>query len=277
MKKLCKICKSENIRYIHYGNTTLIKCANCEIIYNKDTSQDKEKSYYENQYSLRKNTIPLQSEIRRVSRQPEQFKLISEIMRFKKSPANIADIGCDRGYFLDETRRFGYSVFGVELSKEARTYTDLLKLDVFDSINDFPERMDVITMWHSLEHFSEPLVFLNELNIKMNSDSYIFIRVPDFGCFYSKVLKHRWKWFQPHNHYFHYTKSSLSKLLANAGFKVIHCNSQNPSDRLTDTAFKVAKDSIKKYFGQETSLRYTLGTIYEKWTCRELYLIAKKE
>lgn len=270
----CKICNSNNTHAYFLGNTELIKCANCDIVYNKNTSIEEENKYYKENYTLRKNTISLQSELRRLSRFPEQLKLIADINHYKKTPANLTDIGCDKGYFIDDARRFGYTVYGVELSEDARKYTTQLNLNVFDDIKQVTEKTDVVTMWHSLEHFSEPQQFLKELHQQLNNEAYLFIRVPDFGCFFSKILRHKWRWFQPHNHYFHYTKKSLTKMFELAGYKVIKCVSQDPSNHLTDAAFDLADDTLRQYFNEKASLRYKLGTIYERYTCRELYLIA---
>lgn len=274
---ICKICNSQHTHTFSRGNTILIKCDDCGIVYNKKTSIQDENKYYKEEYTLRKNTISLQSELRRISRFPEQLKLIADIKQYKNTPANLTDIGCDKGYFIDDARRFGYNVYGIELSEDARKYTNQQQLRVFDSIKEVPEKLDVITMWHSLEHFSEPQVFLKELQQYLSEEAYLFIRVPDFGCFFSKLLKHKWRWFQPHNHYFHYTKKSLTKLLELSDYKVIKCVSQDPSNQLTDEAFDLADDVLKQYFNEKASLRYKLGTTYERYTCRELYLIASNK
>ncbi len=271
----CKICQSTATTIFLSGETSLVKCANCGSVYNQHTSSEKETTYYKENYTLRKNSISLQSELRRMSRWPEQLKLIADIRKIKPESANIIDVGCDKGYFIDEARRFGYSVYGVELSKDARKYTEQLGLTVKDSVEELGVKADILTMWHSLEHFSEPLSFLKSLHPHLNSQAHLFIRVPDFGCFFSKVLKQKWRWFQPENHYFHYTQQSLTNLFQQAGFQVVQCRSQNPSNCLTDRSFSIANKTLRKYYNEPASLKYVLGTYYERITCKELYLIAK--
>ena len=51
------------------------------------------------------------SEHRRIFRLPEQYWLISQLQKQGlKSGDRILDIGCDKGYFLDICRRFGFEV-----------------------------------------------------------------------------------------------------------------------------------------------------------------------
>ncbi len=74
-----------------------------------------------------------------------------------ESPGRLLDVGCAAGFFLDEARRRGWQVQGVELSGEMAAYARAqLKLDVwqgsFDDAALEPGTFDVITMWDYLEH-----------------------------------------------------------------------------------------------------------------------------
>jgi hypothetical protein len=111
----------------------------------------------------------------------------------------------------------------------------------------------------------------------LNHKGIIAIRVPDYGCFWRKLFGDKWIWFQPQNHYFHYTETALNQLLQLVGFEVIQIQSQRPNNNLTDKAYSLALMTFKKYWGDTISLRKKLARIYENITGIELCAIAVKK
>ncbi|NDF29742.1 MAG: methyltransferase domain-containing protein [Nitrososphaeria archaeon] len=115
------------------------------------------------------------SEHRRLFRIPEMHWLISQLdANGVHSGSSILDIGCDKGYFLDQCRRFGYIVQGVEPSESARAYCNQAGLDVKPHLQDISEHCDAITLWHVLEHFTNPQIEVvsdNSVRIKIKKDA----------------------------------------------------------------------------------------------------------
>ena len=104
----CKICGSAKVESFEIGGHHLIKCADCTAIFSEKIPGEEElRKYYESEYKIFPEE-PLVREQRRIARIPEQFSLIREISEFIAAPARILDIGCDKGFFLDECRRMGY-------------------------------------------------------------------------------------------------------------------------------------------------------------------------
>ncbi|MBK9248896.1 MAG: class I SAM-dependent methyltransferase [Ignavibacteria bacterium] len=214
--------------------------------------------------------------MRRWSRLPEQIKLLSDIISLHQPPATILDIGCDRAPFLDEARRFGYQVVGVEPSESARKDAVKIGIPVVPNLDEITQPIDIAVLWHSLEHTGDPLAMLESIHSLLTSDGIIAIRVPDFGSLWSRLLKHRWIWFQPENHCYHFTVQSLKNVVERAGFDVITIRSQRPSNGLTLKAGTVAMKSFGKYMGEKTSLKRRLAILYQYLTGIEVYVIARK-
>ena len=58
---------------------------------------------------------------------------------------------------LIEIRRFEYKVKGVEPSSATREYCKNIGIDAVASLDYIDELFDVVVMWHSLEHFPNPM------------------------------------------------------------------------------------------------------------------------
>ncbi len=270
----CKICDSQNTTGTKWGSTNLIYCTDCDIHYLQDFPKDEKlENYYKNEYKI-KNEAGY-TEFRRISRINEQYELINIISKFKLIN-NILDIGCDKGYFLDEARRMGLEVAGVELSDDAREYCKLVGLDVRPSINDFDTKFDAVIMNHSLEHFPHPNGIINEIYEKLNDNGLLIIRVPAFDSFWSRIMKDKWIWFQPKNHYFHFSTMSLEYLMQINKFNLKLIKHRKPNNWITKKLTSIARKSMMNNTNYKPTLRNLIGYLIESIAGVEIFLIAEK-
>lgn len=275
----CRICDSTSLTHFQRGSVQLSRCQDCDSVQVINLPDERDLlEYYANDYELVEQTNKelKKSEIRRWSRLPEQLSLMHEIMNIISPPAVIADIGCDRGYFLDEARRYGYSVFGVEPSNHAQKYTQAINIPVFSSLQESSLRPDIVVMWHSLEHTTNPLITLREIHSKLTDEGIVAIRVPDFGSLWSRLLQHRWVWFQPQNHNFHFSHASLDFLLRKAGFQPYFVRSQRPNSFITMRSTYIAQKAFTEYAQTSITIKDYLSPWYQFLTGIELFAIAKK-
>lgn len=273
----CPLCLATSRIEKQYGNTTLFYCISCDVhVLSQQPSQTHLDAYYSSSYAMSANEV-FASEHRRLFRLPEQYWLISELQNHGISSGDtILDIGCDKGYFLDQCRRFGYSVFGVEPSQQARDYCASIGLNIAQDIHDIQGEFNAITLWHVLEHFTDPKTLLKTCHSRLGQHGIIYIRVPDFSSFWSRLLRQYWIWFQPQNHYVHYSPASLARLVESQGFEIIQCSSRKPNDGITYRAGIMADRTLHTHFSFKQSLKKRLGRIYEHITGVEIYLIARK-
>lgn len=273
----CPICQTTSLIEKQYGTDKVLLCTYCDVhVLAEQPSMQNLDAYYTSSYAMSASEI-LSSEHRRLFRLPEQFWLISELEKQGIHPGDsILDIGCDKGYFLDQCRRFGYSVHGVEPSEQARQYCKSIGLNIESDISAIHNQFNAITLWHVLEHFTEPRSLLGKVHSLLNPNGLLFIRVPDFSSFWSKLLRQYWIWFQPRNHYVHYSKQSLKKLVEAQGFDIIQCISKKPNNSITHRAGIMADHALRAHFSFAQSFKKKLGRIYEHFTGIEIYLIARK-
>jgi 2-polyprenyl-3-methyl-5-hydroxy-6-metoxy-1,4-benzoquinol methylase len=264
----CPICGSQTQNY-----RSLYRCISCEVCFDRNVGTSKQlTSHYQTEYHITKGTPA--TEHRRIYRIPEQIRLLAEISKFLPAPASILDLGCDKGFFLDEARRWDYSVQGIELSEDGRKYCDQTGIRVNTDLRNLASKFNAVTMWHALEHIANPVEILAEIRGILTDGGLLFIRVPDFDCLYSHLLRDNWLWYQPRNHCFHYNKTALTKLLSVCGFKILKLTSQRPNNLATLLSFEVATVSLKHYSGFRLPMRKKLGCLYETVTGIELFCIA---
>jgi SAM-dependent methyltransferase len=135
--------------------------------------------------------------------------------------ANILDIGCGVGYFLESMKNRGYTnVTGITLSENnakhcrekgfnAKEY-DPTFLPQKDGYYD--ESVDFIFLRHSLQHSPYPIFSLVEYNRILKQNKKMYIEVPAPDC--ERKLE-----FNP-SHYSILGKTQLTALLERTGFKI---------------------------------------------------------
>lgn len=271
----CKICDSSFLEDFKHGKVHLYSCKNCKVVFNYEFPEQNEiDAYYQNEYKISLNDT-YNDERRRYFRFSENISLIKDMMQYSKPPSSLLDIGCDKGYYIDEARRYGYNVFGTELSKSANLYTKKLKLDVRQDISDFDQKFDNITLWHVLEHIPDPVTFLTNIKSQLNRPGYLYIRVPAFDSYWSQILKDKWDWLQPENHLFHYSLESLEYLLKSIGFDIEKISHNKPNNVLTKRAFKLSNEVFYQYFDNRLLTKKKIARKIQDLIHTEIYVIAK--
>lgn len=137
---------------------------------------------------------------------------------------SLVDLGCWVGFLLAEARDRGWSVKGVEPSRFAAGYArDQLGLDVITATMDAPEldseRFEAAFLGDVIEHLPEPARALQRIGSLLEPDGVLCLALPDAGSRMARVLGARW-WSVIPTHVHYFTRQSLSRLLAQNGFRV---------------------------------------------------------
>jgi 2-polyprenyl-3-methyl-5-hydroxy-6-metoxy-1,4-benzoquinol methylase len=136
----------------------------------------------------------------------------------------LLDIGCGTGEFLSYCKRMGYETFGIEPSDKARAFANE-KLN----LNVRPESglqecgngtMDVITLWHVLEHVHDLNGRMRKIREIIKETGKVIIAVPNSGSPDAAYYKEFWAAYDLPRHLYHFTRSSLEELAQKNGFNV---------------------------------------------------------
>jgi SAM-dependent methyltransferase len=104
-------------------------------------------------------------------------------MEVANKPGSLLDIGSGYGFFLEEMKRRGWRVDGVELSETGRKYTKR-RMDV--SVHPYPieslclpkNHYDVVTLFYVIEHLPDPVSTLREASRILKPDGLLLLRWP---------------------------------------------------------------------------------------------------
>lgn len=134
----------------------------------------------------------------------------------------MLDVGCGYGFLLDEAKRKGWNVYGIDISEEACKYAkEALKLNVLncDLINTKFENnfFDVICLIGVIEHLLDPVSYLKEINRISKDDGLVLITTLNIEGVVKRLNLFEYK---PPEHIFYFSKKSISNLLNKNGFLV---------------------------------------------------------
>jgi 2-polyprenyl-3-methyl-5-hydroxy-6-metoxy-1,4-benzoquinol methylase len=146
-----------------------------------------------------------------------------------RPPGRLLEIGASVGLFLEEARRAGWDVTGIEPSRWAAESARARGLDVFNgTLEEFqaPEGgFDLVTSWDVWEHLEDPLSALGRVHDVLKPGGAFVLTTINLGGLGRKLFRGRWPWFmRMHLHYF--TRESLTRMVRGAGFDVVSTSTE---------------------------------------------------
>jgi SAM-dependent methyltransferase len=137
------------------------------------------------------------------------------------SSGRLLDVGCSYGLLLDEARRRGYDVQGVELSSDgARHAGEVLGLPVIQASLEHaalsPGSFDAIVMVDVFEHLDDPLATLDLCCELLAPGGALMITTPDPSSLTARLAGRRW-WSYLLAHHCLVPRATMRELLAARG------------------------------------------------------------
>ncbi|MCS7220911.1 MAG: class I SAM-dependent methyltransferase [Anaerolineae bacterium] len=209
------------------GSFALVRCASCGLLYLSPRPVPAHiHVYYPKSYEsfIKRRTGHL-SPWQRYSLRYGLWKRCRWVLRYKRS-GKLLDLGCGTGQFLAEMGRYpGWKLAGVEPNTEAADFArqalglDVHLGDLFSA--EFPDRcFDVVTMWDVLEHLYDPVAVLKEIGRVLKPDGVLILRTPSLDSWDARVFGRYWAGLDSPRHLAIYSRRTVKKLLAHAGFVV---------------------------------------------------------
>lgn len=142
----------------------------------------------------------------------------------------ILDMASGYGFFISMMKLQGYDVEGVEISKDrlaicherdtdATVHTvNLLTQEVPGELR---ETYDVVTMFHLLEHLTDPILFLSRLRDFIKPGGYLVLELPNVDNLMMEASPQFNDFFYFRDHVAYYTPQLLRETLKRAGYDVV--------------------------------------------------------
>ncbi|HYQ95963.1 MAG TPA: class I SAM-dependent methyltransferase [Candidatus Eisenbacteria bacterium] len=150
-------------------------------------------------------------------------RLVAESRR--DGTGTVLDIGCGSGQFLARLARSGHECHGTEYSAETgRRASKVPGLHlVFGALgaDTFAAgTFDLISIWHVLEHLPDPDSVLRYCHRWLGEGGTLMIAVPNGDSLQAKLFGGSWFHLDPPRHLYHFTRESMRRALADAGFRI---------------------------------------------------------
>ncbi len=152
-------------------------------------------------------------------------RVLDDLTALVKPPADLLDVGCSYGLFLNSASSRGYRVKGIDPSRDACGYcADKLKLPVVQATIEragFPaDSWDVITALEVIEHLPDPKIILQQAYAWLKPGGIFYMVTPDLSSLSAKICGYRW-WSYRRMHLSYFSAYSLRLLLNAYGFSLL--------------------------------------------------------
>ena len=213
---ICGICGEHQSILVHRGtrdnkNVDVYQCTSCgtkflSVIGDYD---------YENGFMNQTSQMSMEAIDARVTSCYEddfrRFNLVGDLCQGKR----VLDFGCGFGGFLKFVSCKANEVMGVELGKDERNYLKQQGIPCSKVIDDVNCQYDVITMFHVLEHLSNPVAWLDKISNYLCTGGKLIVEVPNANdalleLYQCKDFSDFTYWSA---HLYLYTKRSLNMLI----------------------------------------------------------------
>lgn len=246
MNRVCKICGNEagnslhKVREMGFGlreSFDYLECAQCGCLQIVDVPRDMAKYYPPGYYSLHPH-----GKLKELVRQRWAAHAFGENnvlgwavaqLFFPHRPmlavarvnppktARILDVGCGRGYLLQDLARLGYvELRGADPFVERDlTYPNGVKVFKRD-LSQIEGTFDLIMLHHSFEHMSEPATVMREVAAHLSAQGRVILGIPVASSFAWREYGVNWVNLDAPRHFFLHTFKSIDILVKQAGLVV---------------------------------------------------------
>ena len=227
-KSKCYLCGNSKFDLVHRGvrgdkEARVLYCHNCGLVQLDRIIGDIDEFY---QNSGMRGFDPVAKQINEETSvsfddDNRRFNLIKNMIENKK----YMDFGCGHGGVLSRARQKTGELYAVEPEDNMRNNI-VGGVVSFSSITEarkeLHEKMDVISLFHVLEHLEDPIDILCQLKDIMSDDGRIIIEVPNADDALLSLSNNRQYadftyWIC---HPFYFTNETLRKIAEKAGLKV---------------------------------------------------------
>lgn len=145
-------------------------------------------------------------------------------------PARLLDAGAGRGRFVLAAARAGYEASGIEPSargaESAAAAGARVSQAAIDTACIEPGSVDVVTLWHVLEHLDAPGPALSAIRAWLRPAGGLLVGLPNLASVQARIGGERWYHLDVPRHRVHFTTMGIARLLDRKGFDVLDVRHQ---------------------------------------------------
>lgn len=216
----CWICGEVTREVPDYRSVSLVGCATCAFTFQPEIVLQELRAHHDSEYFA--SRYPPDDR----QRTHEARLRLRWMKRTGVTSGRLLEVGAAQGQFLREARGAGFTVSGIEPEPrtaheaKARSGVDVVVGYVEDA--ELPEAtLDVVCMWHVLEHVPQPVAALDRLREAIRPGGSFFCEVPNIASTWAEAAGDRWAYLDPEHHVNFFAPDTLASALRRSGFEGI--------------------------------------------------------
>ncbi len=158
---------------------------------------------------------------------------------------------------LSEFCNLGYKCYGLERENFSGQYDTRIEMIKKNSTIDtglINKQIDIVILWHVLEHLLEPNQVLREIYRILSDNGVLIISVPNIRSYQARIFRSHWFHLDLPRHVYHYSMKSILYLLKDSNFKII----QKHSFSFEHSVFGFIQSTFNKFFPSSKNRYYSL-------------------
>jgi 2-polyprenyl-3-methyl-5-hydroxy-6-metoxy-1,4-benzoquinol methylase len=218
----CIFCEKENEQIVfEEKGYKALRCRDCGLIYvSPRPSIEEIKSLYSNDSEYARGHIKSAFDKRLFAR--HNIRIIKRFLR----KGNLLEIGAGAGYFLDEARKAGFSVFGIEFNSiEVGFIRNTLNIPCEETpLGDQTydgKNFDIIYHCNVISHMYDPIGDFRKIHNRLVDNGLVVFETGNMPEVDRKYYKYINKFNLP-EHLFFFNENNIKELLKITGFKLVN-------------------------------------------------------
>jgi 2-polyprenyl-3-methyl-5-hydroxy-6-metoxy-1,4-benzoquinol methylase len=230
----CPICEKTGFSHfldckdytVSQNTFSIVKCNNCGFHFTnpipkiEDIGGYYKSDSYVSHSSTNKGLINKIYQLVRKRTLKQKVNLLRKLSKGK----NHLDIGAGTGHFINATTQAGFNSLGLEPDEDARALAIKLhnvNIKPLEQLFVLKENsMDVITMWHVLEHVYNLKEDLKQITSALKDDGVMIVAVPNMSSYDAKKYKQFWAAYDLPIHLYHFQPNDIKNLFAQYDMKI---------------------------------------------------------
>jgi 2-polyprenyl-3-methyl-5-hydroxy-6-metoxy-1,4-benzoquinol methylase len=241
---ICCFCGSDEYSLVAAGPTVpLIACTKCGLMRQGFASRTEKRPFVS--YAGEEGRFHQQREDKEAAQIADFLKIMLQLEKLLPEKGRLLEIGCAMGTLLNEIRKLGWKVTGVEPEKRTcEIARNRYELDVISSTFQEAEieecSFDVVLLLHVIEHLPDPETGLSQVARLIRPGGLLVLETPRYDTLSFKLLKGRERSVIA-GHYHYFTRATIRMLVRKSGFEVVRLDSVGRTLTLDRLCFYAAK------------------------------------